>query len=162
MHAAQEVVTVIQDAYLLSETDDAGMAAQLGALPRVPPSEHPRLAEQLRSVSLSLLCAAMQWDEFRRAPGCCCCCAVMPCKGCMQGLHARAACMHADQLPRCTPNSAVSMDMAAQSQGQCRYLYPEVEARDSRKREPHMWGPAGTAPTWRSCAGASSRSSSST
>ena len=58
---------VVSDAYMLSELDDAGMAAQLGALQRVPPADAPRLAEQLRSVCLSLLCAAMQWDEFRRA-----------------------------------------------------------------------------------------------
>lgn len=56
---------VVSDAYMLSEVDDSAMAAQLAALQRVPSSDTHRLGEQLRSVCLGLLCAAMQWDEFR-------------------------------------------------------------------------------------------------
>lgn len=64
---------VISDAYLLSEMDDASMAAQLAGLQRVS-GDTTKVAEQLRSVCLSMLCAAMQWDDFRSAlplPHCC-------------------------------------------------------------------------------------------
>lgn len=61
---------VVSDAYVLSEMDDATMGAQLGALPRVTPADVARLTEALRSVCLRLLCAAMQWDEFRCASPC--------------------------------------------------------------------------------------------
>lgn len=60
----QEVVMVISDAYMLSEMDDASMASQLAALQRVA-GDTTKVAEQLRSVCLSMLCAAMQWDDFR-------------------------------------------------------------------------------------------------
>ncbi len=62
----QEVVMVISDAYMLSEMDDASMATQLAALQRVA-GDTTKVAEQLRSVCLSMLCAAMQWDDFRCA-----------------------------------------------------------------------------------------------
>ncbi|BDA47386.1 probable transcription-associated protein 1 [Coccomyxa sp. Obi] len=61
---SQEVVMVISDAYMLSEMDDASMATQLAALQRVA-GDTTKVAEQLRSVCLSMLCAAMQWDDFR-------------------------------------------------------------------------------------------------
>lgn len=60
----QEVVMVISDAYVLSEMDDANLTAQLAGLQRVS-GDTTKVADQLRSVCLSMLCAAMQWDDFR-------------------------------------------------------------------------------------------------
>lgn len=57
---------VISDAYVLSEMDDVSMAASLAGLQRVS-TDTTKVTEQLRSVCLSMLCAAMQWDEFRSA-----------------------------------------------------------------------------------------------
>ena len=57
---------VISDAYVLSEMDDANMTAQLAGLQRLS-GDTTKVAEQLRSVCLSMLCAAMQWDDFRSA-----------------------------------------------------------------------------------------------
>ncbi|EIE23491.1 hypothetical protein COCSUDRAFT_65942 [Coccomyxa subellipsoidea C-169] len=61
---SQEVVMVISDAYVLSEMDDANLTAQLAGLQRVS-GDTTKVADQLRSVCLSMLCAAMQWDDFR-------------------------------------------------------------------------------------------------
>lgn len=55
---------VVSDAYMLSEMDDVAMTAALTGLQRAP-TDTAKAAEQLRSVCLSMLCAAMQWDEFR-------------------------------------------------------------------------------------------------
>ena len=72
---------VVSDAYMLSEVDDGAMGAQLAALQRVPSADTHRLGEQLRSVCLGLLCAAMQWDEFRCGPSL----SLSAARGCMQG-----------------------------------------------------------------------------
>ncbi len=64
----QEVVSVISDAFMLSEMDDVSAAAAMAGTHQGL-SDPSKAVEQLRSTCLSMLCAAMQWDLFRCTNG---------------------------------------------------------------------------------------------
>ena len=58
----QDLVSVVSEAFICTEADDPQLLAQLAANARPTAAEQ---LDKLRHACLSLVCAALSWDEFR-------------------------------------------------------------------------------------------------